>query len=107
MRTLGSLILTTMALTIVPRLSAQPDRKAIEFFEAKIRPVLAEHCYKCHSEEARKDRKLKADLALDTKAGLLKGGVSGAAIVPGKPSESLLLKALRHEGELQMPRGGK
>jgi len=108
MRTLGFILLATVSLMTVPNLSAQTnDRKGMEFFETKIRPVLVEHCYKCHSEEARKNRKLKADLLLDTKAGLLKGGDLGPAIVPGKPGESLLLKALRHEGDLQMPRGGK
>ncbi len=108
MRTLAGLLLVSVAITMVPHLSAQPaERKGIEFFETKIRPVLIEHCYACHSEEARKNRKLKADFLLDTKAGLLKGGVSGPALVPGKPGDSLLLKALRHEGELQMPRGRK
>lgn len=108
MRTLSIALVAAIALTLAPHLWAQPaDRKGIEFFETKIRPVLVEHCYSCHSEEARKNRKLKADFVLDSRAGLLKGGVTGAAIVPGKPSESLLLKALRHEGELQMPRAGK
>jgi hypothetical protein len=108
MRTLASFLFAAAVLTMAPPLSAQPaDRRGIEFFETKIRPVLVEHCYKCHSEEARKSRKLKADLLLDTKAGVLQGGVSGPALVPGKPAESLLLKALRHEGDLQMPRIGK
>jgi hypothetical protein len=108
MRTLALLMLAAVALTMAPHLSAQPaDRKGIEFFETKIRPVLIAHCYKCHSEEARKNRRLKADFLLDTKMGLLKGGVTGPALIPGKPNESLLLKALRHEGDLQMPRSGK
>ena len=88
--------------------SAQPiNSKGFEHFEAKIRPVLVEHCYRCHSEEARKNRKLKAELLLDTKVGMVKGGVSGPALVAGKPMESLLVKALRHEGDLRMPPGGK
>jgi Protein of unknown function (DUF1553)/Protein of unknown function (DUF1549)/Planctomycete cytochrome C len=91
-----------------PSLQAQAvDAKGVEFFEAKIRPVLVEHCYKCHSEVARKNRKLKADLLLDSKAGMLKGGDTGPALVPGKPAESLLLKALKHEGDVRMPRDGK
>lgn len=106
MRTLASFLLVVAMIT--SQASAQsPDRKGIEFFETKIRPVLVEHCYQCHSEEARKNRKLKADFLLDTKAGLLKGGVTGPALIPGKPAESLLLKALRHDGDLQMPRNGK
>jgi hypothetical protein len=76
------------------------------FFEARIRPVLVEHCYQCHSAEAQKLRKLKGGLLLDTRAGLRKGGETGPAIVPGKPGESLLLKALRHD-ELRMPPKGK
>ena len=102
------LLASLIPLTFTSSLQAQvPDAKAVEFFEAKIRPVLVEHCYKCHSEEARKNRKLKGDLLLDSKAGLLTGGVTGPALVAGKPGESLLLKALRHEGDLRMPRDGK
>jgi len=71
----------------------------LEFFEAKVRPLLAEHCYDCHGGE-----KTKGGLALDTRAGWQKGGDSGAAIVPGKPEESLLIKAVRYEDEdLAMP----
>ncbi|MBL8795334.1 MAG: PSD1 domain-containing protein [Planctomycetia bacterium] len=75
----------------------------LEFFETKIRPVLVEHCYRCHSEEAEKAGKLKAGLRLDSRAGLLKGGTSGPALSAGKPADSLLLKALRHEDGLRMP----
>ena len=73
----------------------------ISFFEQKIRPVLADHCYKCHSARA---TKLKGGLALDSKEGALKGGNTGPAIVPSKPEESLLLKAIRHsDPDLEMP----
>jgi hypothetical protein len=75
------------------------------FFESKIRPVLAARCYACHSS------KLSApmgSLVVDTKSGLLKGGVSGPAVVPGKPAESRLLKALTYtDPHLQMPPSGK
>lgn len=64
-----------------------------EFFEKKIRPVLATNCYGCHSSKLETPM---GGLALDTKAGLLKGGDSGPAIVPGKPAESLLLRAMRY-----------
>ena len=105
---LGFSLLVILSLAIVPHLSAQPaDAKGIEFFEAKIRPVLVEHCYRCHSEDARKNRKLKAELLLDTKTGLMKGGESGPAIITGKPEQSRLIKALRHEGDVQMPPSGK
>src|SRR5438105_2609091 len=63
----------------------------VQFFEQKIRPVLVKHCYECHSVEAKKKR---GGLRLDTRAGLLEGGDSGPALVPGKPVSSLLIKAL-------------
>ncbi len=76
-----------------------------DFFEKKIRPVLVEQCYSCHSSEA---PKLKGGLRLDDKAALLKGGESGPAIVPGDPEKSLLYQALRYEGEgIRMPPKGK
>jgi len=74
----------------------------LEFFEKRIRPVLVTHCYECHSAEAAGRDKLKAGLAVDTRAGLLSGGESGASIVPGKPDESLLLDALKYDG-FEMP----
>lgn len=81
--------------------AAAPDTANIEFFEKKIRPVLVEHCYKCHSHDA---EKVKGGLLLDTRDGLLKGGDSGPAIVPGDPEKSLLIKAVRYTDEnLQMP----
>src|SRR5438128_2670420 len=76
-------------------------REQIEFFESKIRPVLVERCYECHSANA---RKLKGGLLLDTRAGLLKGGDTGPAIVPGDPKRSLLIKSIRSTDEdLKMP----
>lgn len=73
----------------------------IEFFEKKIRPVLADHCYKCHSAGA---ERIKGGLLLDSREGWMKGGDSGPALVPGKPAESLLIKAVRYtDQDLQMP----
>ncbi|WP_020471778.1 PSD1 and planctomycete cytochrome C domain-containing protein [Zavarzinella formosa] len=86
---------------------AQDNRAGIEFFEKKIRPVLIEHCYQCHSDDAKKSNKLKAKLFLDSSAMLLKGGESGPAVVPGKAGEGTLLKALRHAGDIKMPPKGK
>ncbi|MCX7418074.1 MAG: PSD1 and planctomycete cytochrome C domain-containing protein [Planctomycetia bacterium] len=92
---------------IVQSVNAQtPDPKAIEFFEQKIRPVLAQHCYSCHSEEARNAKKLKAKLYLDSAEGMLDGGESGPVMVKGKGAESLLVKALKYDG-LEMPPSGK
>ncbi|MBI3822617.1 MAG: PSD1 domain-containing protein [Planctomycetes bacterium] len=76
-------------------------REGIEFFEAKIRPVLAKHCYECHSA---KSSKVKAALYLDSRTGILTGGDHGPAIVAGDPNKSLLIKALRHEGDYKMPK---
>src|SRR5204863_6723534 len=83
-----------------PRAPAQPTAAGVQFFESKIRPVLVKHCYKCHSAQA---KKVKGKLRLDTRAGLLKGGETGPAIVPGRPIKSLLIKAIRHDG-LEMPK---
>ena len=79
------------------------DAKKLEFFESRIRPVLVEHCYECHSSGA---KEVKGSLVLDTAAGLMRGGDSGTALVPGKPAESLLVEALRYEG-LEMPPAGR
>src|SRR4029079_17686826 len=81
-----------------------PDPKGIELFESKIRPVLVEHCYSCHSKAA---AKLKGNLLLDTRDGVRKGGDNGPALVPSQPNKSLILKALRHADDLRMPPKGK
>ncbi len=83
-----------------PLFAGSANPKGVEFFESKIRPVLAKHCYQCHSAQA---KKLKADLLLDSKAGMLKGGDSGPVLVPGKAKESLIIKALEHDGPTKMP----
>jgi hypothetical protein len=76
-----------------------------EFFEKRVRPVLVEHCYPCHSASA---TKLKAGLRLDSRAGMLAGGDSGPAIIPGKPAESRLVRAIRYDDvDLRMPPKGK
>src|SRR5262249_10557703 len=71
------------------------------FFEAKIRPVLATQCGKCHASTA---EKLRGGLLVDSREGLLRGGDTGPAIVPGDIEESLLIRAIRYRDEdLQMP----
>ena len=69
------------------------DQRKLDFFESRIRPVLAEQCYSCHSASA---KKLKGELLLDSRWGWQKGGESGPPIVPGNPEESLIIDALRH-----------
>jgi hypothetical protein len=76
----------------------------VEFFEARVRPILVENCYACHSTAARKQ---KGGLHLDTRDAVRKGGDNGPAVVPGKPADSLLLKAVRQAGELKMPPKGR
>jgi Protein of unknown function (DUF1549)/Protein of unknown function (DUF1553)/Planctomycete cytochrome C len=77
------------------------DERGLEFFEAKIRPVLVERCNRCHSAG---EKAPKGGLRLDSPAGLRKGGDSGAVIAPGKVDESLLIDAIAHEGGVaEMP----
>ena len=78
----------------------------LEFFENQIRPVLVERCDRCHSQAAAEKGQLKGGLLVDSREGLRNGGDSGAAIVPGKPGESLLLESLRYES-FEMPPDGK
>ena len=88
--------------------TAELTKEQTDFFEGKIRPILSETCYKCHSLEKGKS---KGSLTLDTKAGWEKGGDGGTAIVPGNPEKSLLYTALTYaDKDLQMPpssSGGK
>ena len=84
---------------------ATDERVATEFFEKKIRPLLAKHCYECHARDKAGD---SGELAVDSRAALLKGGDRGPIIVAGKPEESMLLKAVKYsDPKLQMPPEGK
>jgi hypothetical protein len=84
-----------------PLADAQLPREQLDFFEAKIRPLLADRCYECHSATA---KKLKANLRVDTRDGLLQGGDLGPAIVPGHPEKSLLIEAVQQlDKDLAMP----
>lgn len=97
------LVIVSLGVLSLPPVRAD---EGVAFFESKIRPLLVEHCNECHG-----GTKTKGGLSLDTRAGWEKGGDSGAAIVPGKPDESLLIKAVRYADEdLAMPpkkKGGK
>ncbi|MEQ1853966.1 MAG: DUF1549 domain-containing protein, partial [Chthoniobacteraceae bacterium] len=80
--------------------AAEPAESA-EFFEKRIRPVLSEQCYKCHSSTS---EKLKGGLMLDSREAWLKGGDTGPAIAPGDPEKSLLVEAIRWKNtDMQMP----
>jgi hypothetical protein len=82
---------------------AGPTAEQLEFFERRVRPILIDTCGNCHS-----GKKQKANLRLDSREFMLKGGDSGPAIVPGAPERSLLIKAINYNDDLvRMPPKGK
>ena len=79
----------------------KPSREGLDFFEKSVRPLLVARCYECHSASA---KKLKGHLRLDHREGLLQGGDTGPAVVPGSPEKSLLIKAVHYaDPDLRMP----
>ena len=95
--------LLILLLSAAPSLAADPDADA--FFETKVRPVLVEHCYRCHDESRENP---KGGLRVDGRGHLLRGGDTGAAIVPGKPAKSLFIEAIEYGNvDLMMPPKGK
>lgn len=98
-------MIATFLLTIASVLSAQDEQSLAQndFFERRIRPVLVEHCYECHSADS---KQLRGGLLVDRPSGLAAGGDSGPAVVPGNVAESLLIDALKHES-FEMPPSGK
>ncbi len=110
---LGSLLIACLFSTVITGVftfadvaaAAQLPPEQVEFFENRIRPILVEHCFGCHSAAA---DEIEGGLVLDNRAAMLKGGDSGALLVPGQPAQSRLAAALRYEDEtLQMPPDGK
>jgi len=96
---LGILALATMACAFASRARAA-DPADVEFFEKRVRPLLAAHCLECHAA----DTESSGGLLLDGRAGWERGGDSGPAIVPGQPDESLLMRAVSWaDPDLQMP----
>lgn len=90
--------------TSVLAADAPQDPAALEFFERKIRPLLAENCFNCHSAS----NKSAGGLRVDDRNGLLSGGNRGAAVVPSDPEKSIILRAVKQtDGKLKMPPGGK
>ncbi len=101
--TFRSLLFLLFALTNVASLATadEPTADQLRFFEGKVRPLLAKHCYECHSTES---KKLQGGLLLDSREGWLAGGDSGEALEPGKPNSSLLVESVRYTNkDLQMP----
>ncbi len=75
-----------------------PTPEQAEFFEKRVRPVLAEHCLSCHGA-----KKQMSGLRLDSREALLRGGDNGPVVEPGRPDRSPLVRAVRHEGDRKMP----
>lgn len=84
------------------RNSARNAAAAAEFFENRIRPLLVAHCQECHGGKAR-----KGGLKLDSAKAVLRGGDTGAVVVPGEPDKSLLVQSVRYDGDLKMPPKGR
>ena len=101
-------VLGIMAMPVLSRAADSAPQLSHDdrvFFEEKVRPVLVTSCYKCHSRDA---DKVKGGLMLDTREGLLHGGDTGPALVPGKPADSLLIDAITYKDQdLQMPPKGE
>jgi mono/diheme cytochrome c family protein len=94
-----ALLTVAISLGLLPALRAEsPSAADVDFFEKQVRPLLVEHCFKCHG-----NGKTKGGLSLATRAGIFKGGASGPAVVPGDAAKSLLIQAVRYEGETRMP----
>ena len=80
-------------------LTASQETTPATLYTTKVQPILATNCYKCHG-----GMNHRGGLSVDSKGGLLKGGHSGPAVVPGDPANSLLVKLIRHEGPADDPR---
>lgn len=96
-----TLLLSALIFPATFAVAEEISKEHMEFFESKIRPILAENCYKCHNAEKGKS---KGGLTLDSKEGAYKGGDTGAAVVPGDLEKSLMYKAILSEDkDVQMP----
>lgn len=91
-----------MGALVTPCLAATaPTAGQLDFFEKKVRPILVERCYECHSAES---GKIKGGLALDARDSILTGGDNGPALVSGNPDKSLIIEAVRYQNrDMQMP----
>jgi mono/diheme cytochrome c family protein len=96
------LLAASFLLPVVLHAAPPANPQAVEFFEKHVRPVLATKCQSCHGP-----KRQQGGLRLDSHAALLKGSDNGPVIVPGQPDKSLLVKAIRYDGDVQMPPKGK
>src|SRR5205807_870619 len=102
-RAAGVLIACLLTAVAAPRAVGQTDKAGIEFFEAHVRPVLTDHCVKCHGPATK-----KGGLRLDSRAALLTGGEGGPVVKPGDPNASRLVRAIRYaDDDFKMPPSGK
>jgi hypothetical protein len=100
-----ALLLAGVALSLQSASAAEIPKDQLEFFEKKVKPVLVDKCYKCHSVEAGKN---KGGLLVDDRESLIKGGENGTALTPGDPAKSLLITAITYKDkDLQMPPKGE
>lgn len=97
-RLLRSLIAASICLGGGSVFADEPSAEHAEFFESKIRPILISRCFECHG-----NGQSKGGLSLESRDAFLKGADSGTIVEPGKPAESSLIEAIRHEGGLKMP----
>jgi hypothetical protein len=99
---LACLLLIGLAPHSLRAQAVKPDPAAIEFFEKHVRPMLVERCAECHNAKVK-----RAGLRMDSRQALLVGGDSGPSIVPGSSGKSLLIQAVKQQGDLKMPPKGK
>lgn len=91
--------ISCLPLTLLAQAPA-PTQEQKDFFENRVRPVLAQNCFACHTNSQ------MGGLRLDSLDGLLKGGKSGPAVVPGSPEKSMMVTAIRQTTEIKMPKNG-
>ena len=104
MKRIQSILVMALALLAGRAAASETDPGALKFFEEKIRPILAENCYSCHSVAS---KKLKGKLYLDSREGVARGGENGAIVVPGDPDKSRLILAVRYKlKDQEMPPDG-
>src|SRR5262245_6440613 len=100
---LGAVWLLIAALAAADEPMPAATGGGLEFFEKRIRPLLADNCYQCHGA-----KKQESGLVLNTAAGIKRGGDRGTAVSPGEPDASVLIQAVRyHDDDLKMPPRGK
>jgi hypothetical protein len=78
----------------------EPTAEQLKFFETRIRPLLSDRCYECHSGDA---GEVESEFQIDSREGILRGGIHGPAVVPGDPDKSLMIFAVNHAVQMDMP----